>query len=363
MDPNPINQLSPPPPPPPLPSVQSPSIFHISSHTSSGGGGTNFPVIAIAIIGILATAFLLVSYYVFVIKCCLNWHRIDFLRRLSLSRGPSGRDNHRSSIVYSPAIILSRGLDESVIRSIPIIRFRKEAKKVNTSSEDGCYYECAVCLSEFREGEKLRVIPNCCHAFHIDCIDVWLQTNANCPLCRSSISSDTLRAIDRTIAPRSSPQDPTPNSDNFSGNDEDYVVIELQDNNLDEPRLVSRLERLNSVESPSFSLGSSPLKPEQRKNSVYPKLEQQKAVHNSKRKVRKIQHVSSMGDECIDIREKDDEFRIQPLRRSISMDSSNDRQLYLQIQEILQQQSRRENEGCSSRSVRRSFFSFSNGRG
>ncbi|GAB4850930.1 hypothetical protein Ancab_030230 [Ancistrocladus abbreviatus] len=348
MDPNSITHLPPPPPPPPPP-TQSPSIFHFPSHNSSGGAGTNFPVIAIALIGILATAFLLVSYYVFVIKCCLYWHRIDFLRRFSSRRQP--HNTNPSSIVYSPAIIVSRGLDESVIQSIPIIRFRKEARKVSQSGDEGCYYECAVCLSEFKEGEKLRVIPNCCHAFHIDCIDVWLQTSANCPLCRSSISSNTLLAIDQTIAPSSSPQYPTPNSDTFGGNDEDYVVIELQENNLDEPRLVSRTERLKSGELSSLSMGSPPLKAEQRDDSVSQKLQLQKGVHNRKRQ-KKLQHVSSMGDECIDIRENDDEFRIHPIRRSISMDSSSDRLLYLQIQEILQQRqqdSREVNEGCSSR--------------
>ncbi|KAI4318009.1 hypothetical protein L6164_025822 [Bauhinia variegata] len=75
-----------------------------------------------------------------------------------------------------------------------------------------------------------------------------------------------------------------------------------------------------------------------------------------------------MGDECIDIRSKDDQFSVQPIRRSFSMDSSVDRQLYLAVQEALnqqQQQNRQVNElgsieGCSGR-VKRPFFSFGYG--
>ncbi|GMH08527.1 hypothetical protein Nepgr_010367 [Nepenthes gracilis] len=307
-----VHLLSPPP-------TQPSSIFHFPSQNSAGG--TNFPVIIIAIIGILATAFLLFSYYVFVIKCCLNWHRIDLLRRF-FSRRP-GLDD--PSVLYPPAVAVpSRGLEESVIRSIPTIRFRHEAKASERGQES--YYECAVCLGEFKEGDKLRVIPNCCHAFHIDCIDVWLQTSANCPLCRSSISSSTLRAIDQTIAPI--PAHLVPNTDNFRGSDEDYVVIELQGSCLDEPRLVRRQERLDSGHLSRNSITSSPWEGEQ-------KLQQK------------------LGDECIDIRGKDGHPRIQTIRRSISMDSLEDQQPSLQIQEILQQSTQvravSASEGCSSR--------------
>ena len=329
---------------PPMTSPGGSSIFGPRTHSSD----TSFPIIAIAIIGILATAFLLVSYYIFVIKCCLNWHRIDLLRRLSLSRN----GNHEDPLMaYSPAAIVSRGLDESVIRSIPVFKFKKEGNSFSNLGERN-FCECAVCLNEFQEAEKLRNLPNCNHVFHIDCIDVWLQSNANCPLCRTSISSTTRFPIDYVIAPSSSPQDPNPYSGSLMGGDEDYVVIELSNHSSTDQTLLAAHERLNSGELSARSVSPSP------------KTIEQRVGH---KKSRKFNKVTSMGDECIDTRGKDDQFGlIQPIRRSFSMDSSADWQLYLSIQEIVQQSRQLTEvspvEGCSGR-ARRTFFSFGHVRG
>lgn len=310
------------------------SIFGPSLHSSD----TSFPIIAIAIIGILATAFLLVSYYIFVIKCCLNWHRIDILRRFSLSR----RRQTELLVVYAPAME-TRGLDEAVIRSIPIFQFKKRERTEGNSRDFGTrsFSECAVCLNEFQEYEKLRKIPNCSHVFHIDCIDVWLQNNANCPLCRTSISTTTRFSPDQITAPNSSPRDPNP----VIGGDDDFVVIELGSNNSTDQTLFAAQERLNS--------NSRELLPTR---SISPLSSRMKKLHK----------VTSMGDECIDMRGKDEQFCIQPIRRSFSMDSSTDRQLYLAVQQAIQQKRQASEvsplEGCSSR-VKRSLFSFGHGRG
>lgn len=327
-----------------LPPITSPSnsVFGPRLHSSD----TSFPIIAIAIIGILATAFLLVGYYIFVIKCCLDWHRIDLLRRFSLSRN---RNHEDLLMAYSPAME-SRGLEESVIRSIPIFKFKKGGS-TNRGYGERSFYECAVCLNEFQEDEKLRIIPNCSHVFHIDCIDVWLQSNANCPLCRTSISSTTTFPIHHIIAPSSTPQDPNPYSESLIGGDEDYVVIELGNHNSTDQTLLAAQERLNSGDLSACSISPSPRKLEQRVGH---------------KKARKFTKITSMGDECIDTRGKDDQFATQPIRRSFSMDLSADRQLYLSIQEIVQQSRQVAEvspvEGCSSR-AKRTFFSFGHGRG
>ncbi|KAG9129695.1 hypothetical protein Leryth_024766 [Lithospermum erythrorhizon] len=310
---------------------------------------TSFPILVVAIIGILATALLLVSYYVFVIKCCLNWHRIDLLGRFTYPRTRRVDD----PLIYSQATE-NRGLDEAVIRSIPVFKFKKSEAKDGLGNT---FFECSVCLNEFQENEKLRSIPNCAHIFHIDCIDVWLQNNANCPLCRNSITiSATERyTMDQIMVP------PTTflhdSGDNFPGRDEDFVVIELgqHDHNVGigtHQELHRAQERLYSGDfSAELQISPSPRK-----------LHQPKILH---KKVKKCNIVSSMGDECIDMRQKNDEFSVQPIRRSISMDSAADRQLYIAIQETLQHRQLSDislHEGSSNR-LKKLFFSFGHGRG
>jgi E3 ubiquitin-protein ligase ATL10/75/76/77/78 len=47
--------------------------------------------------------------------------------------------------------------------------------------------DCPICLGEFWEGEKVRILPQCNHGFHVKCIDTWLVSNSTCPLCRQPI--------------------------------------------------------------------------------------------------------------------------------------------------------------------------------
>ncbi|XP_061366938.1 RING-H2 finger protein ATL16-like [Gastrolobium bilobum] len=295
-----------------------------------------FPIFAIAVLSILATVLLLLSYFTFLSKCCSNWHQVNPVRWISILRA---RPNEDPFIALSPAM-WNRGLDESVIREIPTFQF------IKGEGGNQSVYGCVVCLTEFQEQDVLKVLPNCSHAFHLDCIDIWLQTNVNCPLCRSSISGNTHCPLDHIIAPSSSPQDSQLPS-NMMGSDEDFVVIELG-------RVLPQAQQERNDSRGSLA---------QSRNHSTRKVEQQKLGNL---KPRKCHHVSIMGDECIDIRKKDDQFCIEPIRRSFSMDSAKDRQLYLDAQAIIQH-NRHQNEAsasedCNSRG-RRAFFPFCYGKG
>ncbi|KAI4372145.1 hypothetical protein MLD38_010417 [Melastoma candidum] len=43
---------------------------------------------------------------------------------------------------------------------------------------------CAICLAEFEDGEKVRVLAKCEHEFHSDCVERWWLSSASCPTCR-----------------------------------------------------------------------------------------------------------------------------------------------------------------------------------
>ncbi|EXB82630.1 RING-H2 finger protein ATL46 [Morus notabilis] len=72
------------------------------------------------------------------------------------------------------------GLDQAFIDALPVFLY----KEIMGLKEP---FDCAVCLCEFTEQDKLRLLPLCSHAFHIDCIDTWLLSNSTCPLCRGTL--------------------------------------------------------------------------------------------------------------------------------------------------------------------------------
>ncbi|KAJ0984932.1 hypothetical protein J5N97_003288 [Dioscorea zingiberensis] len=75
------------------------------------------------------------------------------------------------------------GVDQSYIDTLPIFLY-----KAIIGLKDP--FDCAVCLCEFEGDDKLRLLPKCSHAFHLECIDTWLLSHSTCPLCRRSLLPD-----------------------------------------------------------------------------------------------------------------------------------------------------------------------------
>ncbi|KAF8117119.1 hypothetical protein N665_0012s0124 [Sinapis alba] len=66
----------------------------------------------------------------------------------------------------------------------------------------GAQAECAICLSEFEQGESIQVLEKCHHGFHVKCIHKWLCSHSSCPTCRTSIFlQNTLDSSASTEAP------------------------------------------------------------------------------------------------------------------------------------------------------------------
>ncbi|XP_004761903.1 E3 ubiquitin-protein ligase RLIM-like [Mustela nigripes] len=54
---------------------------------------------------------------------------------------------------------------------------------VRSFGKSGALKACSICITEYTEGNRLRILP-CSHEFHIHCIDRWLLENSTCPICR-----------------------------------------------------------------------------------------------------------------------------------------------------------------------------------
>lgn len=76
----------------------------------------------------------------------------------------------------------SRSMSQGDIENLPCFDFKA---RVEGSSP----VDCAVCLENFKVGDKCRLLPLCKHSFHAQCVDLWLFKTPICPICRTRAAS------------------------------------------------------------------------------------------------------------------------------------------------------------------------------
>ncbi|OMO63694.1 Zinc finger, RING-type [Corchorus capsularis] len=86
------------------------------------------------------------------------------------------------------ARLATTGLKKSALRQIPVAIY---SSGINLKATD-----CPICLGEFSDGEKVRVLPKCNHGFHVRCIDTWLLSHSSCPTCRQSLLEQAATSSD-----------------------------------------------------------------------------------------------------------------------------------------------------------------------
>ncbi|XWS16184.1 hypothetical protein CRYUN_Cryun34aG0063200 [Craigia yunnanensis] len=64
-------------------------------------------------------------------------------------------------------------------------KFRKGLENVEEATEE--IMECVVCLLGFEDDEEVRQLHRCKHSFHAPCIDRWMYSHSNCPICRTPV--------------------------------------------------------------------------------------------------------------------------------------------------------------------------------
>ncbi|KAM7259761.1 hypothetical protein ACFE04_015502 [Oxalis oulophora] len=118
----------------------------------------------------------LVAYYFFVVKPNGGWCNW----RTTHAQPDNVITDEEVQVDHPIWFITTVGLQQRIINSITICKYKKDEGLIEGT-------DCSVCLNEFQEGETLRLLPKCNHAFHIPCIDTWLRSHTNCPLCRAMI--------------------------------------------------------------------------------------------------------------------------------------------------------------------------------
>uniref|UniRef100_A0A0E0NPR6 RING-type E3 ubiquitin transferase n=1 Tax=Oryza rufipogon TaxID=4529 RepID=A0A0E0NPR6_ORYRU len=312
--------------------MDAPPAFRSSSPSSSNA---SVPMVVITVVGILAAFALLASYYAFVTKCqALRglWSRGAMPWRGHGGGGARRRAAREASVIRTVATE-ERGLGMPFIRMLPVVRFTAAACG-GAGGEGGgggvgariSVSECAVCLSEFVERERVRLLPNCSHAFHIDCIDTWLQGNARCPFCRSDVTLPfTPPAAAAPVRPTSATHpDDDEDAESARRHHHHHHHHHHNHNHRPDDELINSIviEVRGEHESWVSHRGGAAAAPPA-----------------TKRTPQRRRKPESVGDEAIDTRKKyDEEFAVQPMRRSLSMDDSCHKQLYVSVQEFLTQQ-------------------------
>ncbi|KAL4565296.1 hypothetical protein LXL04_029384 [Taraxacum kok-saghyz] len=189
-------------------------------------GATLSPAVII-IISLIGSFLLLMGYYVVLSRYCSrnNDSSVSLNTSIEINQethdpetGVSGHGVDHDPLNYVPWLVLGKGLDEALIKSITICKYKRGDGLVSCT-------DCSVCLGEFQEDESIKLLPKCSHAFHVYCIDTWLKTHSNCPLCRANVCG--VVKSPPLISPPPPPPPPPPPVMSRDLEERDIVAIEI----------------------------------------------------------------------------------------------------------------------------------------
>ncbi|CAJ1978848.1 unnamed protein product [Sphenostylis stenocarpa] len=156
--------------------------------TRDESNNSNVKILFISMVSFIVVLFLVFSLYVYA-RCLLkrrSRHRAAVHRLTLAALHVSDVDSARSRVEPS-----NTGLDPAIIASLPTFPVKAKVLKDSGGGNDNLdaslIRECVVCLNALEGEEKVKLLPNCKHFFHISCIDTWLGSHSTCPLCRAEV--------------------------------------------------------------------------------------------------------------------------------------------------------------------------------
>lgn len=170
---NPLNLAN---PPPSLTTHNSTQSYH---------GDTNFDTNVVMVLSVLLCALICSLGLNSIIRCA--W-RCSNLGATTESAGGS----------LPPASLANTGVKKKALKTFPTVSYSADLKL------PGLDTECVICLSDFANGDRLRILPICNHGFHLRCIDKWLTSHSSCPKCRHCLIRTCEKIVGCTTQPTSS---------------------------------------------------------------------------------------------------------------------------------------------------------------
>lgn len=73
--------------------------------------------------------------------------------------------------------------------------------KMNSSEIFEKYQDCTICLEPFKNGDRVKIMPQCCHIFHEKCCSEWLDYKFRCPNCNIQIEFEKVPEEPQQSAP------------------------------------------------------------------------------------------------------------------------------------------------------------------
>ncbi|XP_057430315.1 RING-H2 finger protein ATL16-like [Lotus japonicus] len=171
--------------------VLSPFTITTPPPPSSPSNENNSMVILYYGLVVVGTAAIVLAIYnIIIIKRCHNRRHSNqppqpnsLVEGVPDSESRSFDNPHRnllSSFKYKKEVISTKDLEEQQQGGV--------AGGGGGGGGDDYDCECPVCLSVYEEGEEVRKLPRCKHSFHAPCIDMWLYSHFDCPICRTPVA-------------------------------------------------------------------------------------------------------------------------------------------------------------------------------
>ncbi|RZC68557.1 hypothetical protein C5167_031796 [Papaver somniferum] len=125
--------------------------------------------------------------FVFPVETILDLSLACFLLFFFIFKAQCYLDRRNNNVAVAAAT--AQGLNQSAaaLQMFPVLVYSDFQKDHRTAAGTE-KRECAICLIEFRGGDKLTLLP-CKHVYHPRCVGTWFISKTTCPLCRTDLIS------------------------------------------------------------------------------------------------------------------------------------------------------------------------------